>query len=530
MTETSRIWGSPGTGKTTHLLNIVELELSRGIAPETIGFYAFTRAAANEAIERAREKFPMLDVDKDLLHFRTIHSECYRLLGLSRDRVLSSKRLIEFGELYGYRFSIRKDYGTYRELIESPLMTRDDHLLFFEGWHRAKMYDSLQSAWRDYTLLSPECPGYSDIIEFHRRYLDYKEQTKCFDFTDMLTSVLHYELKPKLRVIIQDESQDLNPLEFEVVKLWAKDCERFYMAGDPLQAIFVFQGAEPKLFFDIPADDKLLKQSYRLPRDVYNLAIRQAHRTDIGRNLSYSPMPEQGFVNNVSDFANVPIDISKRYFILARNRYFLEPISDWLLSTSYPFMNLRGASPLRDGNARAFRSAALLTSGARITAVQANDLIKVIPTKGNLPWGAKSKLSSLATAYPNMIMSPFDLGPYFGNKVMNLIDRGFAWKLLSTDSQSSTRESESVAYLERLVKSHGVEVLDKQPNVVLGTFHSVKGMECDIVIALSDMSNRTYRSYYLNPDNEIPAWYVAVTRAREGVYLVSPDTPKHFEW
>ncbi len=530
MSETSRIWGSPGTGKTTYLLNIVELELSRGIAPETIGFYAFTRAAANEAITRARGKFTTLDVDRDLLHFRTIHSECYRLLGLSRDRVLNYKRITEFAELYGYRFSTRKDYGSYRELIESPLMTRDDHLIFFEGWHRAKMYDSLQTAWRDYTLLAPDCPGYSDIIEFHRRYVDYKEQTKCFDFTDMLTSVLHHNLKPRLKILIGDEAQDWNQLELEIMKLWATDCERFYMAGDPLQAIFVFQGAEPRLFFDIPATDKLLQQSYRLPRTVYDLAIRQAHRTDIGRNLSYLPMSKQGFVKHVSEFANVPLDMSKRYFILARNRYFLEPISDWLLSTSYPFMNLRGASPLRDGNARAFRSAALLTSGARITAVQANDLIKVIPTKGNLPWGAKSKLASLATEYPNMVMTPFDLGPYFGNKVINLIDRGFVWKLLSPDRQSATRESESVAYLERLVKKHGSEVLDKEPNVVLGTFHSVKGMECDVVIALSDMSTRTYRSYYLNQDNEIPAWYVAVTRAREGVYLVSPDTNKYYEW
>lgn len=528
--KTRRIWGPPGTGKTTHLLNIVELELSRGIAPENIGFYTFTRAAAGEAIARARDKFTVLDVDKQLLHFRTIHSECYRLLGLTRAQVLTGKRVAEFCGLYGYRLSIRKDYGTYRDLIESPLMTKDDHLLFFEGWYRAKMYSNIQTAWRDYTLFHHDCPGYSEIIEFNRRYSDYKKQTKFLDFTDMLTSALQYNLRPDLKVLIVDESQDLNPLEFELVKFWSQDCERFYMAGDPLQAIYIFQGAEPNLFFNIPAEDKLLRQSYRLPAHVYDLAIRQAHRTDIGKNLSYLPKKEHGFVNSVSDFSNISLDMSKKYFILARNRYFLDPISDWLIGTTHPFMNLRGISPLRDGNARAFRVAALLTSGQRITVMQAHDLIKVIPSKGNLPWGAKSKLASLAVDYPNMVMSPFDLAPYFGQKTINLIDKGFIWKLLAPDRPSSAPETESIAYLERLVKKHGADILDRAPNIVLGTFHSIKGMECDIAICMSDMSSRTYRSYYTNQDNEIPAWYVAITRAKEGVTLVGPQSNKYYDW
>ena len=59
--NTTKVFGPPGSGKTTYLLSIVETELQLGVHPTKIGYFAFTKKAANEARDRAIEKFQHLN-------------------------------------------------------------------------------------------------------------------------------------------------------------------------------------------------------------------------------------------------------------------------------------------------------------------------------------------------------------------------------------------------------------------------------------------------------------------------------------
>ena len=95
--------GPPGTGKTTFLLSQTERYLEQGINPSRIGYLAFTKKAATEALNRAISKFE-LDPD-ELPYFRTIHSLCYKCLNLKRSDVIGGEHFKELGELLGERIT-----------------------------------------------------------------------------------------------------------------------------------------------------------------------------------------------------------------------------------------------------------------------------------------------------------------------------------------------------------------------------------------------------------------------------------------
>ena len=50
--KTIKIFGPPGTGKTTKLLGRVEKYLERGVKPNEVAYFSFTRKAVKEAVER----------------------------------------------------------------------------------------------------------------------------------------------------------------------------------------------------------------------------------------------------------------------------------------------------------------------------------------------------------------------------------------------------------------------------------------------------------------------------------------------
>ena len=89
------ILGPPGTGKTTKLLEICQQKKEQGIAWDKIGFFSFSRKAANEARDRARLKFQASK--DDLVHFRTLHSFAFRHLPVNEDHLMKQKHDAFFG-------------------------------------------------------------------------------------------------------------------------------------------------------------------------------------------------------------------------------------------------------------------------------------------------------------------------------------------------------------------------------------------------------------------------------------------------
>jgi superfamily I DNA/RNA helicase len=90
------ILGPPGTGKTTKLLSLVEEYLEKGVPPDRIGYFAFTRRAAEEAVSRAMKKFNLNKLD--LPYFRTLHSLAFLQAGLTHSQIMNPAKYQEIAD------------------------------------------------------------------------------------------------------------------------------------------------------------------------------------------------------------------------------------------------------------------------------------------------------------------------------------------------------------------------------------------------------------------------------------------------
>ena len=122
MTAVRKVFGPPGSGKTTYLLNQVETELSDGVSPGKIGYFSFTRKAANEARDRAIAKFPSLNEKTDFPYFRTLHSLAFHCLGTKADDIMQPEHYAEFAAQAGIALDVIKDEEEGFAKADNPIL------------------------------------------------------------------------------------------------------------------------------------------------------------------------------------------------------------------------------------------------------------------------------------------------------------------------------------------------------------------------------------------------------------------------
>jgi superfamily I DNA/RNA helicase len=85
----------------------------------------------------------------------------------------------------------------------------------------------------------------------------------------------------------------------------------------------------------------------------------------------------------------------------------------------------------------------------------------------------------------------------------------------------------------KIVKESGTDALVSKPNIIVGTYHSVKGGQADHVYLFPDISPKAYKGLQgHNPvvrerkDDLIRQFYVGMTRAKESLHLCQPKNSK----
>jgi len=497
MSERTKVFGPPGSGKTTHLLNVIEKELNADVSSHRIGVFAFTRKAANEARDRAIEKFPHLNPKQDFPFFRTLHSLAFYCLGMSPKDMMGAENYADFAKEAGLDLRVTQGDEDFIVQTDHPILN-EINLARIKGLDLHTHYNqsSMDIEWYHFELVE-------------RAYRHYKTAKGLYDFTDLLEMMgQRTDDLPRLDVVIVDEAQDLSRLQWNLVFALADRCDRFYLAGDDDQAVYTWAGADVDSFLNFPAKMEFLTQSHRVPFAVHSYASKIVNRIRQRQEKTWAPKAEAGSVHLYDRFYNV--DITKgEWLIMAATNYMLNDIHAWVKSLGLLFER-QGQRSLPE------------------------KVIEAVVCWERLRAGKEITLSQVKTVYSFMDAS--------------CISRGHR--------TMSKGDPEKLYSLETLTKDHGLgvtaiwhEVLTKigenkvqyliailrrgaklsKPTIRLSTIHGAKGGEADNVLLLTDLSPKFASEYNTNSDNMHRLFYVGVTRAKKSLHLILPkDASKGF--
>ncbi len=240
------VLAGPGSGKTMVITHRVRWLIEEaGVHPAGILVVTFTKAAADEM----RQRFVSLMGQELPVIFGTFHAVFFNILR------------------YAYHYTaaniIREDqkYQLMKELIERYLPDTDNvndmagELLAETGLVKGGLMDLSH-------YYATSCPADS----FRRIYKAYNETLRArnlLDFEDMMvdTWALFKERKDILKgwqqrfqYVLIDEFQDINLLQYQLIRLLAAPQDNLFIVGDDDQSIYGFRGARPELMLGFEKD------------------------------------------------------------------------------------------------------------------------------------------------------------------------------------------------------------------------------------------------------------------------------------
>lgn len=483
------VLGGPGCGKTTRLLEIVTREMVGGVSPKEIAFVAFTKAGATEARQRAMAQFTL--TEDDLPWFRTIHSLTYARLGLTKDEVMGRPDYVTFAALVGEPMFMNADEvedgipGTYGPRGERMLRIVD---------YAATTVASLSDAWH---ALNEPLPWH-DLKRFDDAYSRYKASLAKMDFTDMLLTYAKDGDPVPVKVAVIDEAQDLTKAQWAVVRRAFAGAERWYIGGDDDQSIYTWAGADEDAFLHLSPDQtEILPTSHRLTQNVHALAQRVVSNISDRYAKPFRPTSRPGVI----EWYQVPeaVDVaamSGSWLLLARNTFFLHKLTNWMRDLGLNYTTRAG--PAIDPH-----DVKLILTWERMRAGRLNDL-------------SAGEVRALCKACEVAVPQLRETRRYAMNDVIGL-PWGMPWYYAMTKMSPGRRDY----YAEVLRRGNK---LSEPPRVRIETIHGVKGAEADHVMLMTDLSPRTYQALAVRPAAEHRVFYVGVTRARETLHVIAPQT------
>lgn len=493
-----KVFGPPGTGKTTYLLSVVERELAADVPPTQIGYFAFTRKAATEARDRATQKFPQLNPDLDFPWFRTLHSLAYRCLGIGPKDMMTPQHYAEFAKEAGIELAVEQGDEEFAIKADHPILN-EINIARIKGKDLRKHYNESGMT----------------IEWFHFEYVDrayrhYKASRGLLDFTDLLERIVDEPGRlPSLKTLIIDEAQDLSKLQWRLVHELIERAERTHIAGDDDQAVYIWAGADVDSFLALEGTVRILDQSYRVPSKIHALADRVVNRISKRQAKVWKPRTEGGTIAYHNDFHHVDLTTGE-WLVLAAANYMLTDMHEWIKSQGLLFER-HGQRSISETLVHAVVGWERLRKGQEIPYEMVKLIYKYLDGKF-----VKHGHKGLRTANVDAMYTHESL-----TKDHGLLTDAIWHEALT--KIAGEKRNYIVALLRR-----GVKLTGKVP-IKLSTIHGAKGGEADNVLLISDLSTKFAQDYNRNADDIHRLLYVGVTRAKQSLHIVLPkNTQKAF--
>lgn len=241
------VLAGPGSGKTSVIVErTAYMTTEGGISPSNILVVTFSRVAAKEMKERflnftGQEYTPIT--------FGTFHGVFYGILkqayGFTAANILSEEEksaiLRELALNHGGELA---EEGDFSEEVAKEISVVKGNRISLEYYYSSCCPDEVfRQIYREYVKT---CQA--------RRKLDFDDMILyCYDLFDKRKDILA-AWQNKFQYILVDEFQDINQLQYDIVKLLAKPQDNLFIVGDDDQSIYHFRGARPEIMLNFTKD------------------------------------------------------------------------------------------------------------------------------------------------------------------------------------------------------------------------------------------------------------------------------------
>lgn len=526
----SRVVGPPGCGKTTYLSRQVRLAYEAG---HGVMICSLTNTAAAEIVNKVSQEMYLPRESMGTLHAHAYHSlrrgkieiaddpahltewnDAHPEMPLSGGRVLEEDNSAPSTSVTTEADSAYLDYNNQRARLVSRELWRQSTLYFSQEWEK------------------------------------WKREQDLMDFTDLLEAALRdSDMAPgSPGVIFADEAQDFSALEMALLQKWGDAAGRLVVVGDPWQSLYEWRGADAGLIFppESVTPENTLRQSYRVPAAVRDAAMQWMSRMPGYYPIEYRPTETEGDIQLCSATFDQPgralpiiervLSDGRSVMYLASCARMLRPMLALLRKAGIPFHNPYRRADGAWNPLQARRGA--VTGVQRLAAFLRLGAEGVWSREDVRRWGAAIKGSE---TFPDGV-SWKRMEPLVGNLPDGPVDLALWEGLLGSEATEASMSMDLAWWLEHLLSSRrqameypaqiarrgGRQALLTAPSVSIGTVHSVKGGEADVVILAPDVSAPGAQEWATGDRGRASIYrlfYVGMTRAKQSLHILQPARP-----